>query len=134
MDGLDFWVGSWRCTWDEGHGSNTISRALDDRVILERFEADAPEPFSGMSMSVLGADGVWRQTWVDSTGNYWHFEGGPLPDGTFVFATPGRVDADERFKRMVFSDISSEALSWRWEHSEDGEIWDERWAISYRRA
>lgn len=134
MEGLDFWVGSWRCTWEDGHGSNTISRALDDRVILERFEAVAPEPFSGMSVSVLGGDGVWRQTWVDSTGNYWHFEGGPQPDGTFIFATPARVDTDQRFKRMVFSDISPEALSWRWEHSDDGETWDERWAISYRRA
>jgi hypothetical protein len=134
MDGLDFWVGSWRCTWDDGHGSNTISRALDDRVILERFEAVAPEPFSGMSVSVLGADNVWRQTWVDSTGNYWHFEGGPQPDGTFVFATPGRVDDDRRFKRMVFSDISPDGLSWRWEHSDDAETWSERWAISYQRA
>jgi hypothetical protein len=134
MDGLDFWVGSWRCTWKDGHGRNTISRTLDERVILERFEADAPEAFSGMSVSVLGADGVWRQTWVDSTGNYWHFEGGPQPDGTFVFATPGPVDADRRFKRMVFSDISADELSWRWEHSGDAARWDERWAISYHRA
>ena len=29
----------------------------------------------------------WRQTWVDSTGNYWALEGDPHPEG-FTFAVP----------------------------------------------
>ena len=134
MEGLDFWIGQWALTWDGGHGTNTVTREMDGHVITERFQTVEPEPFGGLSVSVLGADGVWRQTWVDSTGSYWHFEGGPKDDGTFVFATPGRVDADQRYKRMVFFDIGAEGFKWRWEFSEEGSTWKQRRAITYRPA
>ena len=134
MDGLDFWIGRWVCTWEGGHGTNAVTRELDGHVISERFEAIEPEPFNGRSVSVLGSDAIWRQTWVDSTGNYWHFEGGPRDDGSFIFATPGRVDAEHLYKRMVFSEITDESLAWRWEFSADGALWERRWAIDYRRA
>ncbi|MEP7060216.1 MAG: hypothetical protein ABI828_05740 [Actinomycetota bacterium] len=133
MDGLEFWIGRWTATWEGGHGTNSLTRDLDGHVITERFEALEPERFSGLSVSVQGPDGIWRQTWVDSTGSYWHFEGGPQNDGTFIFATPERVDTDRLYKRMVFSDIAEEAFSWRWEFSEDRVTWDPRWQISYRR-
>ena len=84
MDGLGFWLGRWICTWDGGHGTNTVTLDMDGHVVTERFEALEPEPFSGLSVSVQGTDGLWRQTWVDSTGSYWHFEGGPQDNGTFV--------------------------------------------------
>ncbi len=134
MDGLGFWLGRWICTWDGGHGTNTVTRDMDGHVIIERFEALEPEPFSGLSVSVQGTDGLWRQTWVDSTGSYWHFEGGPQDDGTFVFATPRPVDADQVYKRMVFSDIGADGFAWRWEFSDDGSQWEQRWVITYRRA
>ena len=68
----------------------------------------APDPFTGLSVSVPDPEGDgWRQTWVDSNGSYWHFVGGPQPDGTFMFATPEPVDADRLYKRMVFSEIVS---------------------------
>ena len=134
MDELRFWLGRWTCAWDGGHGANTVTLDMDGHVITERFEALEPEPFSGLSVSVRGADGLWRQTWVDSTGSYWHFEGGPRDDGTFVFATPGPVDADQRYKRMVFSEIGADGFEWRWEFSDAGSVWEPRWAISYRRA
>ena len=50
---FDFWLGTWRCTWDGGEGTNTITRTLDDHVILERFTAAGTEPFEGMSVSVF---------------------------------------------------------------------------------
>ena len=133
MGGLDFWIGSWGVTWEGGHGTNTVTLEMGGRVITERFEALEPERFSGLSVSVLGPDDVWRQTWVDSIGDYWHFEGGPQDDGTFVFATPGKVDADQMYKRMVFSEISPDGFSWRWEFSDDRSAWEPRWAIAYRR-
>jgi hypothetical protein len=87
-----------------------------------------------MSVSVPDPDGVgWRQTWVDSSGSYWAFVGGRQPDGTFVFATPEPVDAERLYKRMVFSDITADGFAWRWEASPDGTVWQQRWAITYRR-
>jgi len=130
---LDFWIGEWECTWEGGGGHNSITRAFGDAVIMERFEAVTPEPFTGMSLSVYDPEAtVWRQTWVDSNGSYWHFVGAQI-DGTVTFATPGPVDADRAFKRMVFTDITADAFRWRWEGSPDGTVWAERWAIGYRR-
>jgi hypothetical protein len=132
-DALEFWLGTWDCVWEGGHGRNRVTRELGGRVIVERFEAIAPEPFEGMSVSVFAPVAGWRQTWVDGDGNYWHFVGEAGP-GTFTFRTPERVDAERLLKRMVFSDIASDAFRWRWEASADGETWTERWAIAYRRA
>jgi hypothetical protein len=43
------------------------------------------------------------------------------------------VDGDERFKRMVFSDITPDGLQWRWEASPDGVQWELLWALAYTR-
>jgi len=134
MGALDFWIGQWDATWDGGGGTNSVTQELDGHVVIERFEAAAPDSFSGLSVSVPDpATDRWRQTWVDSTGHYWAFDGGPEADGTFVFATPARVDAEQVFKRMVFSGLQPDTFDWRWEFSANGRQWEQRWAIQYRR-
>jgi hypothetical protein len=130
---LDFWVGEWSCSWDGGHGENSVTRELEDRVVVERFHALTPEEFRGMSVAVFDRRGRWRQTWVDSTGNYWHLDGDVLGDGSVVFATPQPVDAEQLCKRMVFSNLTAGGFDWRWEVSPDGDAWRERWAIRYER-
>ena len=85
---------------------------------------------SGPSRALVGDErlgarsghGSWRQTWVDSNGSYWHFVGARAEEGT-IFATPGPVDEDQMFKRMVFSDVERDAFHWRWESSPDGAAW-----------
>ncbi len=134
MSGLDFWIGEWDAAWDGGAGTNHVTREYGGNVVVERFEAGPPEPFNGFSLSVADAEGTgWRQTWVDSTGSYWAFVGGPQSDGSFSFATPDRVDADDVWKRMVFFDIQADSFDWRWEFSDDEIIWVPRWEIRYRR-
>ena len=136
---LDFWIGDWSCTWDGGHGRNRVAREFDGHVVVERFDSLSPERWSGMSVSVFDArDGRWRQTWVDSTGNYWALEEGRVHDDlTFeVDETEVREDGsrvDVR-KRMVFSDIEGDSFHWRWERSlDDGTSWESLWTIDYRR-
>jgi hypothetical protein len=131
---LDFWVGDWGCVWAGGGGRNRVSKELDGRVVVERFESLAPERWSGMSLSVFDErDGRWRQTWVDSTGNYWAFLEEPHPDG-FAFTVDDLEDGREVVKRMVFSDIGADAFRWRWERSSDaGVTWEPLWSIDYRR-
>jgi hypothetical protein len=130
---LDFWLGEWDCTWNGGSGTNTITREFTGAVVIERFEALEPERWSGMSVSVFDPSTErWRQTWVDSNGSYWHFVGG-LVDGDLAFATPEPVDADATFKRMVFSAVTPDGFEWRWERSADGDAWESRWAITYRK-
>jgi hypothetical protein len=133
-DALDFWVGEWVCTWDGGRGTNRISKELDDHVVVERFECLEPERWIGMSVSVHHERQGWRQTWVDSTGNYWAFHGEPHPDG-FSFFVSESDDGREVEKRMVFSAIAADAFLWRWERSEDaGGTWEPLWTIDYHRA
>ena len=111
---LDFWLGDWSCTWEGGHGSNRVAKELDGRVVVERFECLAPERWSGMSMSVLDRRlGRWRQTWVDSTGNYWALDEG-RDGGDLAFEVDEIEIGDdgsrvEVRKRMVFSDIEENA-------------------------
>lgn len=132
-DDLDFWLGEWNCTWEGGSGRNTITREFGGAVVVERFEALEPEPWSGMSLSVFDpSTASWRQTWVDSNGSYWHFVG-TLVGGDLAFATPDPVDADVTFKRMVFSGVTPDRFDWRWERSTGGELWEPSWAIAYRR-
>jgi hypothetical protein len=132
-DALDFWVGEWACTWEGGHGRNRVAKELDDRVVVERFESLEPRRWAGMSVSLHGDMHGWRQTWVDSTGNYWAFDGSAHPEG-FTFATIEIEDGREVVKRMVFSAIADDSLDWRWERSRDaGQAWEVLWAIRYRR-
>lgn len=137
---LDFWLGEWNCTWERGRGRNRIAKELEDHVLVERFESLAPERWSGMSLSVFDErDGRWRQTWVDSTGNYWAFHEGRDGDHLTFQTTDVEVDDTGRRleveKRMVFFDIEADAFRWRWERSWDpGATWEPLWTIEYHRA
>lgn len=130
---FDFWLGEWDCAFEGGHAVNVVTREHEGNVIVERFSADVPQAFSGTSVSVFTEhDGAWRQTWVDDAGCYWAFEGG-LVDGNPSFGTPVPVDAEQLYKRMVFTDIGVDGFHWRWESSPDGETWTVNWEIDYRR-
>jgi len=130
---LDFWVGEWVCTWDGGHGANRITKELDDRVVVERFESLEPERWTGMSLSVFNEEHGWRQTWVDSTGNYWALHEGSDGDD-LTFEVTENDDGRDVVKRMVFSDVAYDSFSWRWERSFDaGASWEPLWTIAYRR-
>jgi hypothetical protein len=131
---LDFWLGDWVCSWEGGGGRNAVTKELDGHVIVERFEASAPEPWLGMSLSVFDERlGLWRQTWVDSIGNYWAFNGSPHEEG-FSFVVTDVDEGREVEKRMVFFDIEANTFAWRWERSEDaGATWDLLWRIDYHR-
>ena len=139
MDSLDatsfnFWLGDWDCEFEGGTARNSITRDFAGHVVTEQFRIVTPEPWTGMSVSVYNPDqDLWRQTWVDKSGSYWHFVGS-LVDGDPTFGTPEPVDADQTYKRMVFSNITNDSFDWRWESSSDQQEWTENWAIRYQRS
>lgn len=125
-DGFDFWIGSWRGTWAEGAGTNEVTKVHDGHVVLEQFSADG---FTGMSVSVFDEGrGMWRQTWVDSEGNYLDFEGTGA-DGEVRLE---RRAGDAR-QRMVWTDVAADSFEWFWQRLEPGEDWRTLWHISYVR-
>jgi hypothetical protein len=134
---LDFWLGTWVVTWaGGGHGTNTIRRILDGRVVEESFDgADPDGALFGRSLSVRdAADGRWRQTWVDSNGAYLDFVG-VLVDGRLSFQREAVVAGVPVLQRMVWLDVTADALRWQWQRSGDaGVTWEVVWAIDYQRA
>lgn len=137
-DDLDFWLGQWNLTWgSDGTATNTIARGLDGNVIIEQFDARPGDKLVGMSVSVYDkrAD-TWKQTWVDNTGSYLDFTGGPNPDGTFeMFRGAKDADGNAILQRMLWYNIRAGSLDWNWERSTDGgQSWETVWKIHYERA
>ncbi len=131
---LDFWLGSWHARWEGGEGTNTITRELDGKVVVERFEGRPAMELTGLSVSVFDAAAdLWRQTWVDDQGSYFALTGGAEGD-TFVLhmaTVRGGVPVE---LRMVFSEIETDSFRWVWERSTDGgATWDPAWEIAYTR-
>ncbi|MBS0471830.1 MAG: hypothetical protein JSR60_12210 [Proteobacteria bacterium] len=134
---LDFWLGDWEAHWapsegDSGVGSNHISQSYDGCVIEEHFDGHPGQHLMGHSVSMYVApEKIWRQTWVDNEGGYIELSGGPQPDGDFVLTTGRRPSG--RIARMVFSDITPDSFTWRWQSSTDGAAWNDAWVIHYTR-
>jgi hypothetical protein len=136
-DALDFWLGVWDVSWTGGgEGTNTVRRILADQVIEESFHGrDVDSELMGRSVSVLVAsDGLWRQTWVDSDGAYLAFVGVEV-DGRITFQREAVVDGVPVVQRMVWLDVTPDAMRWQWQRSVDGgATWTVVWEIRYRRA
>lgn len=140
--GLDFWVGTWDLRWDtaagaEGTGTNAITRELAGCVVHERFTDTTGSGYAGESVSVLTPQG-WRQTWVDNSGAYLLFNGATDADGrvTEMRSAPFTNPSGEtQVNRMVWEDVTADALTWRWQAStDDGATWADNWVIRYTRA
>ena len=131
---FDFWLGEWDCDFEGGHAVNTVTREYDGNVVMERFRADSPRRWAGMSVSVRGAhDGVWRQTWVDDAGGYLDFTGG-FDGDRMILSREAEINGTVTQQRMVFRNIEANSLDWDWEVSTDGgETWQMRWQIRYAR-
>ena len=129
---FDFWLGTWDARWQGGRGTNTITAELGGTVIMERFDGRPGTPLQGISVSVYdAAESIWRQAWVDSTGGYLDFTGGPI-DGGMELRRAGRVDAPPY--RMRFVDIRHDSFTWHWESWNEPESrWEEQWRIDYTR-
>ena len=138
-DDFDFWLGTWNVRWgpgDDETGRNVISRAFGGRVVEEQFDGRPGVDLHGMSMSVFDAHhGVWRQTWVDDSGNYFALEGG-FVDGEMILMCANHNGPDpDAVYRMRFFDIARDSLQWTWERSTDGAAtFEELWRLRYERA
>lgn len=141
---FDFWLGSWRLSWpaeqtggEAGRvsgGRNRIESLWDGRVIQENFTTEGGS-FQGKSWTLYHApSGEWRQTWVDNSGGYLLFSGGPGNGVMELRSAPVEKDGKTTVNRMVFRDISADALRWHWQRSDDGgDSWRDLWTIDYRR-
>ncbi|WP_394747890.1 hypothetical protein [Spongiimicrobium salis] len=136
---FDFWLGEWELQWQkgdgtQGHGTNSIVRILDGKVIQENFE-DPESGFKGMSLSVFNPiSKKWHQAWADNAGGYYDFVG-DIDNENPIFTTKAVQQGEKTIiQRMVFKDITKDALVWDWEKTEDGgKQWQLQWRIHYTR-
>jgi hypothetical protein len=131
---FDFWLGTWDARWEhdgaEAHGTNTITKRYEGRVVHEQFDGRPGMDFQGMSVSVYSEPlDRWLQTWVDDEGNYWALDG-VFDDGEMtLLCRDGAIDY-----RMRFFDIRDDAFEWSWERSDDDcASWRLVWNIHYTR-
>lgn len=141
---FDFWLGEWDVTWpteqaggeagERGSGTNRITRMFGDCVIEENF-SNGDGSFTGHSVSVYDERAaLWRQTWVDSDGNYLWFTGRFDGQAMDLRTEPIQRESGIAVYRMLWSDISEDSLEWAWQVSPDqGDTWRDLWNISYRR-
>ena len=139
---LDFWVGEWRLEFDlpggkTGAATNRITRdEYGGCVIAEHFH----QPDTGLrghSVSLYDAKSSrWRQTWVDSEGDYLALEGGPVTGEPHVFELRTiRSSESQPFARMIWLDVKPDSFTWRWQkRASDADAWKDAWEIRYTRA
>lgn len=140
---FDFWLGDWDVSWGDGlSGTNHVRKVLGDRVVQEDFDGERDAQLHGLSVSVCGNDGRWRQTWVDDNGTYLHFVGGwegestdpAEPGPRMVLVHSREIEGKPVQLRMVWSDIEPDSLTWRWQRSDDGgATWTTNWELAYWR-
>jgi len=140
---FDFWIGHWEVSWDEasgtrGQGTNTISKTLDNKVLIENFIVNSGQQkgFKGKSMSVYQPKtNTWKQAWVDNQGGYFDFTG-KIENNKRIFETEAKSTNDSLMlrQRMVFYNIKKNSFTWDWESSKDnGKTWTLNWRIFYER-
>ncbi len=144
---MDFWIGEWDLSvevpadpsaksWNRARGVSVIRSVLGGCAIEENFHADGPDaPWAGRSFSMyVPARKGWRQTWVDDSGSYLAFDGGPTPAGFALVGEEKIVEGNRTRMRMVFGEITRDALVWRWERgTEPAATWAPAMVIRYTR-
>jgi len=137
---FDFWLGTWNVWWgpgDDDRGRNVITQTFGGYVVEERFDGRPGTELQGLSVTVYDEHrGLWRQTWVDDTANYFALEGGPVDGGELhLLCRTHNAAGREAVYRMRFFDLARDSLTWAWERSLDAEqTFEELWRIDYTRA
>jgi threonine 3-dehydrogenase len=103
---FDFWLGSWRCAWHGGEGTNLVEAVCGGRVLRESFDGRPAIDLVGTSISAYDESARrWVQTWMDSQGSWFHLTGTFRDDAMELVTT--EPDARGDTKRMRFEDIPS---------------------------
>jgi hypothetical protein len=137
---FDFWVGTWDLEWtnakgEKENGTNIINKILGGCVIEENFSTGGENPYLGKSHSLFDEKSrIWKQTWVDSSGEYLDFVG-EFKEGKMMLWREFTGNEGKKVKqRMIFSNIQKDSIQWNWESSQDdGKTWKTNWKIFYKR-
>jgi hypothetical protein len=140
LEQFAFWLGEWKFTdtrqGNEGTpGYNRISVTFDGYGLLEDFGLGNEEKeFRGGSLTVYDAQNKqFVQTWIDNSAWTRVFRGGMEGDEMILYGPEERDKSGNSFTtRLVWKNISPEAMDWSYERSTDGgKTWQSTWDIHY---
>lgn len=151
---FDFWLGDWDIdqnilqadgTWLELSAKTHVEKDLEGCALIEHWEGKVqffwegmkkPEPMHGLSVRAYDPESNrWRIHWMDTRHpKFGTFEGGFSDSvGTFLKSSTGS-DGKPLLTRIMFSDISHDAVTWTLAVSRDnGEQWQSLWIMDMRR-
>lgn len=126
---LDFWIGDWvviDARTGSPAGRNRIEPDMDGCVIVENWTGRTG--WTGRSFNVYRREaGTWRQTWTDSAGQLYDFDGSPS-ENTMVYTREMKTaEGTPRTIRITLKK-AGDGISHRSERSDDG---GKTWAINY---
>ncbi|HSN72966.1 MAG TPA: hypothetical protein VLT59_15725 [Steroidobacteraceae bacterium] len=150
---FEFWIGDWQIeqrilrqdgTWIELPARTTVTRVLDGRALLERWQGEveffwfgmtAPAPMTGFSYRACDPQtNRWSIYWADSLtpGIAAPYVGSfAAGRGEFFRDSP----AEGRLSRISFSDIAPDSVFWALAISSDeGRTWTDVWTMKMRRS
>ena len=131
---FDFWLGDWEVFTPGGSraGTNSISRAYDDCVVLERWSGTGG--LEGSSFNIYTpASRKWHQVWVDSSGTLLQLEG-EFANGAMRLQGTGLTAKGPMLNRITWTPRSDGSVRQLWEISTDnGKTWQTSFDGSYRR-
>lgn len=134
---FDFWIGRWDVANPSGQfaGANRIT-AIDRGCALHESWSSGAGGYTGQSLNSVGADGKWRQTWVDSSGLRLELTGG-LVGSSMVLegdTPPSDPKAPPTKNRITWTPEGSNRVRQHWETSTDlGKTWTTAFDGRYHR-
>jgi len=121
---FDFWVGEWEVSTPQGApaGTNRVERLLDGCALQEHWAAS--DGSKGTSLSSYDAVAhVWRQTFVDDTGQVLVLEG-EFRDGRMVLQGEKVLGSRRGALQRISWQVVGDKVRQRWDISQDdGRTW-----------
>ena len=120
---FDFWIGEWEVTTPQGApaGTNRVERLLEGCALQEHWVAS--DGSKGTSLSSYDASTrLWRQTYVDDTGQVLVLEG-EFKDGRMVLQGEKTLQKKGALQRISWQPVGDKVRQ-RWDISQDdGRTW-----------
>lgn len=131
---LDFWLGRWIVTNEQGDvvGKNVITATENGRVITEKWTSSQGN--TGTSFNYYHPqEQQWKQTWVDGSGGVIEYAGefkaGKMQYQGHMVSPQGQPV----HSRMTFTPSGPEKVEQLIEKSDDGKVWEVYFQGTYQR-
>lgn len=132
---FDFWIGTWDVYNAAGvlAGRNVIRTVHGGCALAEEWSGASGVTGGSLNAWDAGA-GVWRQSWVDSSGLVLELEGGLEGVAMVMTGHVANGDGSRSLHRITWTPREAGTLRQHWEASaDDGQTWSTLFDGTYRR-